>query len=281
MEESPVRVEGLSVQRISSSWRVVQILLYVATLVGGAAVFLSLSTTTRDFNRECILYAEPLLEVSQLEENGSSLITVLLESKWGTFSVCNYCTYVSVASAIYAFIWSWFYLLCSNNKKKTRSMLAHPSSIVIPSLVFSVIFCLLMVLASYLLTKGFYVFCRNLKQATGVDECKTLQTYRWEGIEDGSSFYSLMFMAQVCGWLTAALWLIAAIVLFVRCGTATDFPYKTVAPPTGEGEPLAEGSSKAGASPSPPPGCQSPSDEEKESAPLVWPVTTKKRMLLL
>ena len=92
-----------------------QILLYVAIFVFGLMVCLPIGILTRDFNGECVLYSHmrllPLTNGSLLLDADSGA------TSWGSIEQCYVCTFSGAFACIFAIVWFWFFLLCTEKQK--------------------------------------------------------------------------------------------------------------------------------------------------------------------
>ncbi|XP_065318513.1 uncharacterized protein LOC135926531 isoform X2 [Gordionus sp. m RMFG-2023] len=98
-------------------------------------------------------------------------------SSWGPICICNFCIYIGVASLFYAFLCCMFFSLCQIGRKQ-YSTLEHPSRLVLPTLILSLIFSLLTIASSWLISKGINLWCQGIEDGPLL-ECEEVQNYVW------------------------------------------------------------------------------------------------------
>ncbi|CAH1262668.1 Hypp2567 [Branchiostoma lanceolatum] len=186
-----------------------KVLLYVAAVVGGLAVAVTVGLTAGNFHGCCILYA-PIVE-----DTASPTYQWLI--KCSSNSNCHFPIGVGVAAVVYGVIYGGYcaYTLIS----RTRN---GKDMVVLPSLLLNGVLSLLTLVCGAMVSVGYNNFCAQVKDVIfyGYEfgTCSHYQSsagYK-KGDNDGMPFDTFMTAAQISLWALFGVWTVLTGLTILR-----------------------------------------------------------------
>nr|CAD7392278.1 unnamed protein product [Timema cristinae] len=176
---------------VSSTWKGFQISFYVIIVISGLISCISFSNALNDFNLNCMLYSNITFQSVNCDNATQAELPPFdsMKTEFGKQSLCAFCQYAPVCSAIFAFLWAVLFTMCGTGGK-TKEGLSQPWRIVYPALIFNFIYLIISTTSSVLLEQGHDAFCDS-------------------------------FMTS--SWFNMLAWLLATVLLLLRCSCAADF----------------------------------------------------------
>jgi hypothetical protein len=115
-EISPKRSGAVPVR-----WKVLQTLVFGITSVSGyaSAILFGYWIQGLPVKGLCPLFAEYVFTQPSEGNGTSSLELDVSNSKWGRDSLCSFCQFVPILTAVYAFIWGGFFACCGRGGKSS------------------------------------------------------------------------------------------------------------------------------------------------------------------
>ncbi|XP_060564573.1 uncharacterized protein LOC132723803 [Ruditapes philippinarum] len=182
-------------------WRALQITINVCTIVTGFCTFLPQGYVSSYFSWNCVLFAD--IQLTD-KVNATAILVDTEITIWGSKSTCYFTTYSPLMTGVHAFIWCWYFLLMKGQLKKEH----QEFPLLITSFVLHCLVCVLMFVASSIISAGIDSWCHNLvKELKGKGQsmdCLQTQKMDWPNIyTDGKKhfIYSFLLTAKISSWL--------------------------------------------------------------------------------
>lgn len=208
-------------ENVSKWWKISQIFFYISAGILGIWSGFSMALARQVFDDKCYLSAKIVLLDNDIPSEGSQLNFDSTNSVWGSDSLCEYCQYSMISSFIFAVIWGTFFLMCGKGGKSI-SGLPQPWRIVLPSLIFNLIYLIIVFVASILVQDGTDSFCKELDENGNPPyrDCKGI-----EKLVLNNTDFALRMLNTVekTSWATSAAWLFAFLLPLLRIVFVTDF----------------------------------------------------------
>ncbi|XP_063221747.1 transmembrane protein 179B isoform X2 [Bacillus rossius redtenbacheri] len=205
-------------RRVSSAWKNCQITLYVASIVASFIAYICFTNALNGFNGNCMLFSDVSfvsgpLNCSQPEVNPFDAA----RTEWGDIGVCMFVQYVPVFSVIFSFPWAVLFTMCGTGGKTAKG-LPQPWRIVYPALVFNIVFFFIAMASAVMLDKGYDTFCHSFTSNMNETSCRDVDKYCFS-----SQHVLRITYAEAASWCSMVVWLLAALLLVLRCIFVADF----------------------------------------------------------
>uniref|UniRef100_T1J7D5 Uncharacterized protein n=1 Tax=Strigamia maritima TaxID=126957 RepID=T1J7D5_STRMM len=222
----PIVLLEREASQVSRLWKYSQILFHLIAFLGSIISCIPFEKVRSTFHGNCVLNAHLSL---MFQEGRVKVNEDPGHTKWGSNTSCSFCLYSIVASAIYSFVFGWFYAMCPRGGRPTRWEYSprKPWRLVFPSLVFSCNFSIVLAVVSTMMVNGVAEFCKGLTAQTELS-CQSLQDVTWENYHNMRTFYENLVLAEIGCWISVAGWCAIFGIGFLRCCLTIDF----VAQPT-------------------------------------------------
>ncbi|XP_076314131.1 uncharacterized protein LOC143226694 isoform X3 [Tachypleus tridentatus] len=100
--------------------------------------------------------------------------------------------------------------------------ISKPWRLVPPSLIFTNLMAIVVMVAAVLLKQGMSHFCDQMEKSV-VGSCYNAQQVTWKNYPQLADFYNYYIVSEVSAILAATCWSFAALILFIRCCCGSDF----------------------------------------------------------
>lgn len=214
-------IRPLSSSSPMNKWRVVHVCLYLVALGGCFSAILPFYHFKAAFEGWCPLYADVVVE--QLNDSYQFVLDISFENRtiWGSTEICDFCLFTPVVCFIYAFVWGWFFFLCSGNG---RLGIWEPWRLIVPAAIFTLVTAIVMFIAATLMTQGMMKFCEGF-QKNNLGGCSTVQYLNCSTFSKLHGFYYTQLRSEISIWIGAFAWGVGSLALFVRCCCGADFKH--------------------------------------------------------
>nr|CAD7431173.1 unnamed protein product [Timema monikensis] len=204
---------------VSSTWKGFQISFYVIIVISGLISCISFSNALNDFNLNCMLYSNITFQSVNCDNATQAELPPFdsMKTEFGKQSLCAFCQYAPVCSAIFAFLWAVLFTMCGTGGK-TKEGLSQPWRIVYPALIFNFIYLIISTTSSVLLEQGHDAFCDSFMVNMNETSCSNMDKYCVS-----SWTLSQITYAETSSWFNMLAWLLATVLLLLRCSCAADF----------------------------------------------------------
>ncbi|XP_076314129.1 uncharacterized protein LOC143226694 isoform X1 [Tachypleus tridentatus] len=210
-----------------SSWNILHVIFYVGITASSLTNFISFFQLERKFQGDCPIYAK--LTIGNVTSQSSSIFHFITDpiaeshTEWGSNQSCSFCGFTFVASFMYSIIWMWFFCVCSpGNDGGADFGISKPWRLVPPSLIFTNLMAIVVMVAAVLLKQGMSHFCDQMEKSV-VGSCYNAQQVTWKNYPQLADFYNYYIVSEVSAILAATCWSFAALILFIRCCCGSDF----------------------------------------------------------
>ncbi|XP_028665752.1 transmembrane protein 179-like isoform X1 [Erpetoichthys calabaricus] len=194
---------------------------YILSVLGGLLVVIPLALNGSHFKGRCLLFTQGFWK----QENGTGADEInssmedsiasprLVVQQWGPLAACQFTTFVAVFTVLFGAVQTWrslFYLHKGHDDTFFSAFL---------TLLLSISFFVLAVVASMLVTIGFQSWCRTVTDQGGLlisHSCEDAQYTNLQLDVDTSAFYTQFGIAQFGLWCISVLWISLAILSFLK-----------------------------------------------------------------
>nr|CAD7197985.1 unnamed protein product [Timema douglasi] len=227
---------------VSSTWKGFQISFYVIIVISGLISCISFSNALNDFNLNCMLYSNITFQSVNCDNATQAELPPFdsMKTEFGKQSLCAFCQYVPVCSAIFAFLWAVLFTMCGTGGE-TKEGLSQPWRIVYPALIFNFLYLIISTTSSVLLEQGHDAFCDSFMVNMNETSCSNMDKYcvsswtlsqityaevrhqQWVVISPGPRLKVTGPLTYTSSWFNMLAWLLATVLLLLRCSCAADF----------------------------------------------------------
>lgn len=186
---------------------------HALSIVAGLLVVVPMALNGSAFKGRCALFSRGFWtgndqkDISEQPDNVPQLVV----QQWGPLAACQFATFVGIFTVLYGAIQGWrclFYLHGRHDDTLFSSFL---------TMLLSVCMLCLSGGASVILCLGFVTWCDTVtdhnKQPFSCADAESVPLYL---DVDTSSFYTELNLAEISLWAVTTLWMIQAIVAFLR-----------------------------------------------------------------
>nr|CAD7445272.1 unnamed protein product [Timema bartmani] len=284
---------------VSSTWKGFQISFYVIIIISGLISCISFSNALNDFNLNCMLYSNITFQSVNCDNASQAELPPFdsMKTEFGKQSLCAFCQYAPVCSAIFAFLWAVLFTMCGTGGKTKegstmpeeselslfgcqeddqnhrsaqglsqdhvflgsllhqhwtswiyhphhiRGFLMHhfqdqqlsqPWRIVYPALIFNFMYLIISTTSSVLLEQGHDAFCDSFMVNMNETSCSNMDKYCVSSWTLSQITYAEVryqqcvvilpgYRFKTASWFNMLAWLLATVLLLLRCSCAADF----------------------------------------------------------
>ncbi|XP_013785318.1 uncharacterized protein LOC106469373 [Limulus polyphemus] len=209
------------------TWKILHVIFYVGIIVSSLTSFISFCQLEMKFQGDCPIYAKLIIEnVTSATSSTFHFITdpaAESHTEWGSNQCCSFCNFTFVASFVYSVIWTWFFCVCSPGGEEGADFgVSKPWRLVPPSLIFTTLMTVVVMVAAVLLKQGMSHFCDQMGKSE-VGSCYNAQQVTWKNYPQLADFYNFYIVSEISAILAATCWSFATLILFIRCCSGSDF----------------------------------------------------------
>lgn len=221
---------------VTKAWKELHIVIYLLAGISGLAAYIVFSDLRQQFGDNCLLF--PYIQFKIVDANSSlsgldiepepgsnaTTKTVVDKSKtvWGSDELCNYLQYVPVMSTITGLIFVILFYMCPRGGSRlSQSGIKQPWHIVVPSIVLSTIFSIIIFHTCIYTKQGLDAFCTEFNKVnnkTSIVCNKTVNEYVYrESTFRYLNAYSNIEILRAALSVCVIAWVLAVVILLLRC----------------------------------------------------------------
>ncbi|XP_018335726.1 uncharacterized protein LOC108744452 isoform X2 [Agrilus planipennis] len=138
---------------------------------------------------------------------------------------CNFCTTAFVLSFIYCAFWITLFMLCPKGGGGHKvGILQQAWKIVFPTLIFSLLFIIIMLIALFKVKNGLYSFCYQLAASLLYEECSSqIDIYSLSFSQKEQSIFLYIQICIYSAYVSCLCWIAQMIMLIIRILFVVDF----------------------------------------------------------